>query len=59
MPKFKITIEESLRATEVIEAETREEAIEIMEEMWNKAEIVLDSDNFTEMNIINVEELNA
>ena len=46
MPTFKIEIKEVLRRTVEIEAESVDEAINIAEDMYNDAEIVLDADDF-------------
>lgn len=46
MPKFKIEIEEILQRVEEIEAKNLKEALEKIEEKYNKEEIVLDSNDF-------------
>lgn len=45
MPTFKIEIKEILKRTVEIEAESVDEAINIAEDMYNDAEIVLDADD--------------
>ncbi len=51
MPTFKIEIQEVLKRTIEIEAETLWEATEIAEEMYNNEEIVLDADDFAYMDM--------
>ena len=46
MPKFQIEIEEILQRVEGIEAQTLEEAIDIVDEKYDNQEIVLDSEDF-------------
>lgn len=46
MPKFQIEIEEILQRVEDIEAQTLEEAIDIVDEKYDNQEIVLDSEDF-------------
>lgn len=46
MPTFNIEIKEVLKRTVEIEAESVDEAINIAEDMYNDAEIVLDADDF-------------
>lgn len=50
MKKFKIEIQETLQTICDIEAETIEEALEIAEENWYDAKIVLTSEDFKEVN---------
>ncbi len=50
MKEFEITITETLEKTVSIEANTKEEALQIADEMWKKEYIVLDSDNFVDVN---------
>lgn len=51
MPKFNIEIQEVLKRTVEIEAESLCEATAIAEEMYNNEEIVLDADDFAYMDI--------
>lgn len=51
MPKFNIEIQEVLKRTVEIEADSLWEATEIAEEMYNNEEIVLDADDFAYMDI--------
>lgn len=46
MPKFQIEIEEISQRVEEIDAENLEEALEIVEEKYDKSEIVLDYEDF-------------
>lgn len=50
MKEFEITITETLEKTVSIEADTKEEALRIADEMWKNEDIVLDSDNFVDVN---------
>lgn len=45
MPKFAIEITENLYKTEIVEAETIEEAINKVRDAYYNADIVLDADN--------------
>lgn len=49
--KYLVTIEEILSKTVLIEAESEEEAIDIVEDKYRKADIVLDSENFCDKEI--------
>ena len=51
MPKFNVQVKEILRRVVEIEAETLEEAINIVDEMWRNQEIVLDADDFAYVDI--------
>ncbi len=46
MKEYKVTITETLQKTVSIEAESREEAERLIEDMWKNSEIILDSDDF-------------
>lgn len=46
MPKFKIEVEEILQRIIEVEAESEEEAFDLVEEQYNKAEIVLTENDF-------------
>lgn len=49
MKKFEVTITETLKKTVEVEAETQEEAEQIVTDDWYKGEHILDADNFTEV----------
>lgn len=46
MKEFEVTISEMLEKTVSIEAETKEEAEQLIEEMWKDGDIILDADDF-------------
>ncbi len=46
MKEFEVTITETLQKSVTVEAATREEAQAMVEEMWDKGDVVLDADNF-------------
>ena len=46
MKEFEVTITETLQKSVTVEASTREEAQAMVEEMWDKGDVVLDADNF-------------
>ena len=46
MKEFEVTITETLQKAVTVEAATREEAQAMVEEMWDKGDVVLDADNF-------------
>lgn len=50
--KYTVCFRETLERTIEIEAETKEEAYDMAKEMYNKEEVVLDSDDLTEQEII-------
>ena len=56
MPKFNIEIQEVLKRTIEIEADSLCEATEIAEEMYNNEEIVLDADDFAHMEMNEVKD---
>ena len=49
MKKFEVTITETLKKTVEVEAETQEEAEQIVTDDWYKGEHILDADNFSEV----------
>lgn len=49
--KYLVTIEETLSKTVLIEAESEEEAVDIVEDKYRKAEIILDCENFCDKEI--------
>ena len=51
MPKFNIQVKEILRRVVEVETETLEEAINIVDDMWQNQEIVLDADDFAYVDI--------
>ena len=46
MKEFEVTITETLEKTVVVEADSKDDALQMVEDMWKDADIVLDSDNF-------------
>ncbi|MGP1590149.1 MAG: DUF3846 domain-containing protein [Oribacterium sp.] len=46
MKEFEVTITETLQKAVTVETATREEAQAMVEEMWDKGDVVLDADNF-------------
>ena len=46
MKEFEVTITETLQKSITVEAATREEAQAMVEEMWDKGDVVLDADHF-------------
>ena len=49
--KYLVTIEETLSKTVLIEAGSEEEAVDIVEDKYKKADIILDSTNFCDKEI--------
>lgn len=49
MKQFEVTITETLKKTVEVEAETQEEAEQIVTDEWYKGDHILDADNFTEV----------
>ena len=49
MKEFEVTITETLQKTVNIEAETKEEAAQLVKEMWNNGDIILDADDFADV----------
>lgn len=47
MKEFEVTITETLQKSITVEAATREEAQAMVEEMWDKGDVVLDADHFS------------
>lgn len=46
MKEFEVTITETLQKAVRVEASTKEEAQQLVEEMWNAGDVVLDADHF-------------
>lgn len=46
MKKFEVTITETLEKTVVVEAPSKDEALQIAEDMWRNGDVILDADNF-------------
>ena len=46
MKEFEIEITETLKKTVTVEADSKDEALQMVEDMWKDSDIVLDSDNF-------------
>lgn len=49
MKEFDVTITETLQKTVSIEAETKEEAEQLIAEMWDNSDIILDADDFADV----------
>lgn len=49
--KYLVTIKETLSKTVLIEAGSEEEAVDIVEDKYKKAEIILDCENFCDKEI--------
>ena len=49
MKNFEVTITETLKKKVEVEAETQEEAEQIVNDEWYKGDHILDADNFTEV----------
>lgn len=49
MKEFEVTITETLRKTVKIEADSKEDALQEIEDMWKNGDIILDADNFAEV----------
>ncbi len=49
MKEFEVTITETLEKVVTIEADSKEEALRLADEMWKNSDIVLDSDNFVDV----------
>ena len=49
MKEFEVTITETLQKTVNIEAETKEEAAQLVKEMWDNGDIILGADNFADV----------
>ncbi len=49
MKEFEVTITKTLQKTVSIEAETKEEAKQLVEDMWKEGDIILDADNFADV----------
>lgn len=50
MKEFEVIITEKLAKAVTVEASTREEAQAMVEEMWNKGDVVLSADDFADAN---------
>ena len=46
MKEFEVTITETLQKSVVVEADSKDDAIQMVEDMWEDADIILDSENF-------------
>ncbi|HIU57764.1 MAG TPA: DUF3846 domain-containing protein [Candidatus Ornithomonoglobus merdipullorum] len=46
MKEFEVTITETLQKSVIIEAESRDDALRIVEDMWSDGDIILDADHF-------------
>lgn len=46
MKEFEITITEKLEKTVIVEAASKDDALQIAEDMWKDGDIILDADNF-------------
>lgn len=55
METFKIEVKETLSRIIEIEANSDEEALLIIKELYKKQEMVLDSDDFTEAEFLKIE----
>ena len=49
--KYLVTIEETLSKTVLVEANSEEEAVDIVEDKYRHADIILDSENFCDKEI--------
>ena len=49
MKEYDVTITETLEKVVTIEAESKEEALKLAEEMWKNADIILDAENFADV----------
>ena len=49
MNEYDITIRETLEMTVTVEAESREEARQIVADRWKNSEYILDADNFKDV----------
>lgn len=49
MNEYDITIQETLEMTVTVEAESREEARQIVSDNWKKGEYILDADSFKDV----------
>lgn len=49
MKEYDVTITETLEKVVTIEAESKEEALKLAEEMWKNTDIILDADNFADV----------
>lgn len=58
MKEFNITITETLRKKVTVEAESLEDARDIVETAWKNSEYILDAENFVGVEFTNDEEEN-
>ena len=49
MNEYDITIRETLEMTVTVEAESREEALQIVADRWKNSEYILDADSFKDV----------
>ena len=49
MKEYDVTITETLEKVVTIEAESKDEALKLAEEMWKNADIILDAENFADV----------
>ncbi len=47
MKEFEVTITETLEKTVIVEADSKDDALQIAEDMWKDGDIILDADSFT------------
>jgi len=47
MKEYEVTIQETLQKKVIVEANSREEAEEIVERRWKDSDYILDADDFT------------
>ncbi len=47
MKEFEVTITETLEKTVIVEADSKDDALQIAKDMWNDGDIILDADSFT------------
>lgn len=49
MKEFEVTITETLEKTVVVEANSKDDALQIAEDMWKDGDIILDADSFVDV----------
>ena len=47
MKEFEVTITETLEKTVIVEADSKDDALQIAEDMWKDGDIILDAESFT------------
>lgn len=47
MKEFVVTITETLEKTVIVEADSKDDALQIAEDMWKDGDIILDAESFT------------